>query len=42
MSEPVLNIDSDESAILLTTPLDALHRRLGAKMVPFAGYDMPV
>jgi aminomethyltransferase len=27
---------------LATTPLDALHRELGAKMVPFAGYDMPV
>lgn len=27
---------------LLTTPLDALHRELGAKMVSFAGYDMPV
>ncbi|MCB1854156.1 MAG: glycine cleavage system aminomethyltransferase GcvT [Halieaceae bacterium] len=27
---------------LLTTPLDTLHRELGAKMVPFAGYDMPV
>ena len=27
---------------LLNTPLDALHRELGAKMVPFAGYDMPV
>lgn len=27
---------------LLTTPLDALHRQLGARMVPFAGYDMPV
>jgi aminomethyltransferase len=27
---------------LLHTPLDALHRELGAKMVPFAGYDMPV
>ena len=25
----------------MTTPLDALHRELGAKMVPFAGYDMP-
>ena len=24
------------------TPLDALHRRLGARMVPFAGYDMPL
>ncbi|SFN57735.1 aminomethyltransferase [Roseovarius lutimaris] len=29
-------------ADLLTTPLNALHRELGAKMVPFAGYDMPV
>jgi aminomethyltransferase len=27
---------------LLYTPLHALHRELGAKMVPFAGYDMPV
>ncbi|MGB3722390.1 MAG: glycine cleavage system aminomethyltransferase GcvT [Pacificimonas sp.] len=25
-----------------TLPLDALHRELGAKMVPFAGYSMPV
>lgn len=24
------------------TPLDALHRELQARMVPFAGYDMPV
>ena len=30
------------SDILLTTPLDALHRSLGARMVPFAGYAMPV
>ena len=27
---------------LLSTPLTALHRDLGARMVPFAGYDMPV
>lgn len=27
---------------LKTLPLDLLHRELGAKMVPFAGYDMPV
>ncbi|MDD2877923.1 MAG: glycine cleavage system aminomethyltransferase GcvT [Acidiphilium sp.] len=26
----------------LTVPLDALHRRLGARMVDFAGYAMPV
>ncbi|MEG2046624.1 MAG: glycine cleavage system aminomethyltransferase GcvT [Comamonas sp.] len=27
---------------LLTTPLYALHQELGARMVPFAGYAMPV
>ncbi|SKA62222.1 glycine cleavage system aminomethyltransferase GcvT [Enterovibrio nigricans] len=27
---------------LLKTPLHALHVEMGAKMVPFAGYDMPV
>lgn len=27
---------------LLRTPLDALHRELGGKMVAFAGYEMPV
>ena len=27
---------------LLKTPLHALHLELGGKMVPFAGYDMPV
>jgi len=27
---------------LQVTPLHALHIELGAKMVPFAGYDMPV
>ena len=28
--------------LLKTTPLDALHKTLGGKMVPFAGYSMPV
>ncbi|NBJ11300.1 glycine cleavage system aminomethyltransferase GcvT [Microvirga arsenatis] len=37
MAEPV---HSDEP--LLTTPLHAEHVALGARMVPFAGYDMPV
>ncbi len=32
---------NDQSA-LKQTPLHALHVSLGAKMVPFAGYDMPV
>ncbi|GMG87416.1 glycine cleavage system aminomethyltransferase GcvT [Biformimicrobium ophioploci] len=27
---------------LLKTPLNRLHRELGAKLVPFAGYEMPV
>jgi aminomethyltransferase len=30
------------AAELLQTPLHALHLELGAKMVPFAGYQMPV
>ena len=30
------------SDTLKTTPLDRLHRELGARMVPFAGYAMPV
>ena len=28
--------------VLLNTPLNALHNELGARMVPFAGYSMPV
>ena len=30
------------SETLHKTPLHALHLELGARMVPFAGYDMPV
>jgi aminomethyltransferase len=30
------------AAPLHHTPLDALHRSLGARMVPFAGYEMPL
>ncbi len=30
------------ASVLLKTPLHALHLELGAKMVEFAGYDMPV
>src|SRR5436305_4503036 len=33
---------SSQQAALLRTPLNALHRRLGARMVDFAGWDMPV
>jgi len=31
-----------DDAALNRTPLNALHKKLGAKMVPFAGYEMPV
>jgi aminomethyltransferase len=33
---------SSPQAALLATPLNALHRRLGARMVDFAGWEMPV
>jgi aminomethyltransferase len=36
MTEP------DTAAVLQHTPLHAAHVRLGARMVPFAGYEMPV
>jgi aminomethyltransferase len=35
-------LERDESASLKKTPLHALHLARGGKMVPFAGYDMPV
>ena len=34
--------EAESSATLRHTPLHAMHLRLGARMVPFAGYDMPV
>ncbi|HYL73158.1 MAG TPA: hypothetical protein VEU96_03080 [Bryobacteraceae bacterium] len=33
---------TQSSAALKTTPLNAAHRKLGAKMVDFGGWDMPV
>ena len=33
---------SANTTALLNTPLNALHLELGARMVPFAGYSMPV
>ncbi|RKK03898.1 glycine cleavage system aminomethyltransferase GcvT [Pseudoroseomonas wenyumeiae] len=33
---------ADSTETLLETPLASLHRELGARMVPFAGYAMPV
>jgi aminomethyltransferase len=41
-SETAMLDTTASTAPLLTTPLHALHLELGAKMVPFAGYDMPV
>ena len=41
MSDPNTPSTPDAAA-LQTTPLHALHLRLGARMVPFAGYAMPV
>jgi aminomethyltransferase len=35
-------LDPDTAPRLLHTPLHALHLARGGKMVPFAGYDMPV
>jgi aminomethyltransferase len=41
VGDPCAETDMADEA-LKTTPLDALHRELGGKMVPFAGYAMPV
>src|SRR6266446_6678048 len=35
-------LPSSRPAALLQTPLHGLHRRIGARMVDFAGWDMPV
>jgi aminomethyltransferase len=37
-----MSAPADASTPLLHTPLNALHIELGARMVPFAGYSMPV
>ena len=36
------SVNSPSNSVLRKTPLNALHRRLGAKMVNFGGWDMPV
>ena len=41
-SLPVFAWEEPENPPLLATTLHGLHKELGAKMVPFAGYDMPV
>jgi len=39
---PAVTHSTDAAPLLRQTPLAALHRELGAKLVPFAGYEMPV
>ncbi|MFN5403385.1 MAG: glycine cleavage system aminomethyltransferase GcvT [Burkholderiales bacterium] len=39
---PWRNHLSADTTALINTPLNALHLELGARMVPFAGYSMPV
>jgi aminomethyltransferase len=42
MSETDESSDPDESIELRRSPLDAEHRALGARMVPFGGWEMPI
>ncbi len=42
MSDLPSSIQAHSALRLAHTPLDCLHRKLGARMVGFAGYDMPV
>ncbi len=39
---PVFSWEASEPEVLQHTPLNEKHRQMGAKMVPFAGWDMPV
>jgi glycine hydroxymethyltransferase len=39
---PVFKWEPQVDGELLKTPLNETHREMGAKMVPFAGWDMPV
>lgn len=41
-ADPLGPSDSTDSPGPKRTPLHALHLRLGARMVPFSGYDMPL
>jgi glycine hydroxymethyltransferase len=39
---PAFQWAENDAPPLMRTPLHALHKELGAKMAPFAGYDMPL
>jgi aminomethyltransferase len=36
------SVSDTATSVLKRTPLHALHQKLGARMVPFAGYEMPL
>lgn len=42
MSKPIFTWTDSQDAVLKRTPLFDEHRRLGAKLIPFAGWEMPV
>ena len=42
VSETASNLTDSNETRLRATPLHALHRELGGRLVPFAGYEMPV
>ena len=42
VAESLMDQDSRSAGTLETLPLDSWHRSKGARMVPFAGYEMPV
>src|SRR5476649_1420359 len=37
-----MTVSPMKNAEIHLSPLDSIHRKLGARMVPFAGYEMPI
>ena len=42
LPDPLDGVDDGDEPAILQLPLDAWHRARGGRMVPFAGYEMPV
>ena len=42
LPDPLDGIEEGDEPAILQLPLDAWHRARGGRMVPFAGYEMPV
>ncbi len=42
LPDPLDGLDEGDEPAILQLPLDAWHRARGGRMVPFAGYEMPV